>query len=405
MVTLPPMLCRASVAPLDLCMGWKKPFMRPRSGVLWEPLEGDPALNEITFGYKIAHARYRGITPEIRLPDEDPPMPLPPRAQYARVPTPIEPLRVLSRELDVDLRVKRDDLTGSWLTGNKVRKLEYLIPDAQAQGCCAVVTFGAVDSNHCRATAIVAAQAGLKCHLILRGDEPEHLRGNLLLDRMVGATTTFIHSPHFTERVDAAEAEAVDRFASQGLKTYVIPIGGSNEVGALGYIEAVAEIKNDAERSGWTPDVIVVPVGSGGTFAGVLLGAWMHIPSLRVFGVNVCATAKDFEDKAFEDCMLANERFELGLEIKRDDVVCQEGYVGAGYAQTTDEQLLYYTEVARKEALILDPVYTGKTFWGMVHEIEKGTFAPGAKILFLHTGGVFGLEPYGPRIGDLLSAS
>ncbi len=329
-------------------------------------------------------------------------MPLPTRMRFARLPTPIERLPRLSEELGVDLRVKRDDLTGSWLTGNKVRKLEYLIPEVQRLNCDTVITYGAVDSNHCRATAIVAARAGLKCHLILRGDKPEALRGNLLLDRLAGATVQYIESSSYVAEVESATKEVQRRLSAQGSKAYEIPVGGSNEVGALGYVEAVAEIKRDADETGWMPDVIVNAVGSGGTFAGLLLGVWTYCPKVCVHGFNICATAAEFEEKALEDCTCANERFGLGLDIRKEAIRCQDGYVGAGYAQTTDEQLLFYAAVAQKEALILDPVYTGKAFWGMVQEIHRGTFTPGAKILFLHTGGVFGLEAYASRFDSLL---
>lgn len=329
-------------------------------------------------------------------------MPLPERLHLANLPTPIETLPTLSKELGVDLRVKRDDLTGSWLTGNKIRKLEYLAPEARRLGCDTLVTIGAVDSNHCRATAIVAAKVGMKCHLILRGQEPESLRGNLLLDRMVGAETTFVEERHFRSNREAVVQEVVGQITARGSKAYVIPVGGSNEVGALGYIEAVDEIRRDGERTGWLPDQIVNAVGSGGTFAGLLLGVWMHKLDTRVFGVNVCESAQEFQEKALEDCTLANERYQLGLDILENDIFCQDGYVGVGYAQTTDEQLRFYAEVARKEALLLEPVYTGKAFWGMVHEIQKGTVPAGSKVLFLHTGGVFGLEAYGARIGEII---
>lgn len=329
-------------------------------------------------------------------------MPLPTRMRFARLPTPIEPLPRLSEELGVDLRVKRDDLTGSWLTGNKVRKLEYLIPEAKRLNCDTVITYGAVDSNHCRATAIVAARAGLKCHLILRGDKPKSLSGNLLLDRLAGATVQYIESSIYVAEVEAATKEVQKRLAAEGSKAYEIPVGGSNEVGALGYIEAVAEIAQDANETGWMPDVIVNAVGSGGTFAGLLLGVWTYCPQVRVHGFNICDVATEFEAKALEDCTLANERFGLGLDIHKETIHCQDGYVGAGYARTTDEQLLFYADVAQREALILDPVYTGKAFWGMVQEIGKGTFAPDSKVLFLHSGGVFGLEAYASRFESLL---
>lgn len=330
-------------------------------------------------------------------------MQLPTRMHLAHTPTPIVPLPTLSSELGIDLRVKRDDLTGSWLTGNKIRKLEYLIPDAQARGCNTLITFGAVDSNHCRATAIAAAQTGMACHLILRGKEPNELSGNLLLDRMAGATVQFVENQEYLAHHETITQHAVDRLAAEGKKVYVIPTGGSNAIGALGYIHAVEEVKHAGERSGWLPDAIVVPVGSGGTLAGVCLGSWMHAPQIQIFGINVCDTAEAFREKVHQDCSEAIDRFRLGLQCTKDRIVCQDGYVGAGYAQTTDEQLLFYADVARKEGLFLEPVYTGKTFWGMVREIHKGTFQPGAKLLFLHTGGIFGLEAYSQQMSRLLS--
>lgn len=330
-------------------------------------------------------------------------MHLPNRIHLAHTPTPIVSLPTLSNELGVELRVKRDDLTGSWLTGNKIRKLEYLIPDAQAQGCNALITFGAVDSNHCRATAIAAAQTGMACHLILRGREPEHPSGNLLLDRMAGATVQFVENHIYLAHHEEITQQAVEHLAISGKKAYIIPTGGSNAIGALGYIHAIEEIQHSAEQSGWIPDTIIVPVGSGGTLAGVLLGCWMYLPQVQVLGINVCDTAEAFREKVYQDCCEATDRFQLSLACSKERIVIQDGYVGAGYAQTTDEQLLFYAEVARQTGLFLEPVYTGKTFWGMVQEIRKGRFKSGSNLLFLHTGGIFGLEAYSQRLSRLFA--
>lgn len=311
----------------------------------------------------------------------------------ARRPTPIEKLDRLSQALEgPELYVKRDDLTGIGLTGNKVRKLEFLIQDALDKGCDTLITCGGLQSNHARATAITAAKLGLQCRLVLRDQTGGDLDGNLFLDRLVGAEITFISAEEY-KRVDEVMNRLAESLRSEGRKPYIIPEGGSNELGALGYVRAVEELCEQLKTIKLRIDHVVTAVGSGGTQAGLLLGKMLYDLSAEIHGINVCETAEYFVSRIYGIIERARAAYGIDVTLAPTDVHVIDGYVGKGYALSRAEEIDTIKRVAKMEGLLLDPVYTGKAIYGLIDQIRKGYFKRGDKVLFWHTGGIFGLFP------------
>jgi D-cysteine desulfhydrase len=336
----------------------------------------------------------------------------PPRLRLAQTPTRGHWLRYGQADRPEAQRfkiwMKRDDHTGSELMGNKVRKLEYLMADALAQDATHVITCGGEQSNHARATAFAAAQLGLKSVLILRTDDPENppaATGNILLDRLVGAELQWISRPAWRDR-NRLLAEAAERIRRGGDRPYVIPEGGSNALGSWGYIRAAHELAEDLQGIA-APDhpvTIVYACGSGGTGAGLILGAKLlgfAARGIRVAGVNVCDDRAYFVDAIGRICADAEARWRLGADVTPDDIELVDGYVGRGYARSQPEELATLRDVCRSDGVVLDPVYTGKAFHGVVRELTRDPQRFGAAVAFLHTGGMFGL--FGPNeLGEVL---
>lgn len=315
------------------------------------------------------------------------------KLNLANLPTPVYRLERISEEWGVDLWIKRDDYTGAETSGNKIRKLEYTIAKALSEKAEVVITCGGIQSNHCRATAAVAAKVGIKSHLVLRIDEEPPVEGNYLLDKILGAEITFISRKDYSNSRGEIMAEIAKEYEAKGIKAYVIPEGASDGTGNFGYIEAVQEIVAQEKELGVNFDAIVCAVGSGGTYSGLFLGAKIYAPDKKVYGFNVC----DDEEYFLNVCeSIASDTVKaLGsdIEVKREEMNIIDGYKGLGYAISKDEELLFITELARKEGVILDPVYTGKAFYGLYHELKKGRFSAHKHILFVHTGGLFGVFP------------
>ena len=332
----------------------------------------------------------------------------PPQINLAKLPTPMQPLRRLSERYGVELYVKRDDLSGIALSGNKIRKLEFVLADALAQKTDTVITCGGAQSNHCRATAIAAAMLGLNCRLILRTPDPANpppLEGNILLDRMTGAEIVWITPDEYRQRDEfmAREAASLQR---SGRTAYTIPMGASNALGALGYIRAMEELVNDITNTlgGHNrPCTIINAAGSGGTNAGLILGAKIFDVNARIAGVNVSDDREYFVRTIGDICEQAIADYHLVLDFDQQrDVEIIDGYVGLGYALSQTEELELICEVARTEGIFLDPVYTGKAFFGMIQELKRDPKCFGKKIIFLHTGGIFGLFPKAGQLRPLL---
>jgi D-cysteine desulfhydrase len=320
----------------------------------------------------------------------------PPRVRLANTPTRGHWLRYGVE--GTKIWVKRDDHTGSELSGNKVRKLEYLMAEALAQHATHVITCGGEQSNHARATAFAAAQLGIKSVLILRTDDPAKPpppTGNILRDRLVGAELQWISRPAWRERTKLLES-AAERVRTAGGRSYVVPEGGSNALGSWGYIRAMIELVTDLEGIA-APDhplTVVYACGSGGTGAGLILAAkllGLEQRGIRVAGVNVCDDRAYFLNSIGQICAEADERWQLGAHITEDEIDIVDGHVGAGYAKSRPEELATIRDVCRSDGIVLDPVYTGKAFHGVVQELRRDPKRFGESVAFLHTGGMYGL--------------
>jgi len=318
---------------------------------------------------------------------------LPKRYALAHLPTPIEKLERLSQLFEgPDIYIKRDDLTGMGKTGNKVRKLEFLVADAMQEGAQCLMTCGGAQSNHARATALAAAKAGFKSHLVLREPASGDIDGNLFIDRLVGAEVTFIASQEY-EQVDDVMHRLAEDYAQKGIKAYVIPEGGSTALGALGYVVAIEEVHRQMAAMHLEFDHLISAVGSGGTLAGMLLGKSLYDLKAQIHGINVCDDAPHFQERINNILREAKRRFGFALNLQKKDINVIDGYVGKGYGLSRQEELDLIKLVARTEGIILDPVYTAKAMFGLKDQIRKGRFTKSEKVLFWHTGGIFGLFP------------
>jgi D-cysteine desulfhydrase len=319
---------------------------------------------------------------------------LPPRVELARRPTPLQFLARASERWGQGHRlwVKRDDLSGCLLSGNKVRKLEFIIAHALAEGYDTLITCGGLQSNHCRATAFAGAQCGLGVHLLLRGQEPATSEGNYLLDQLAGATINCYPKRQYVSELQDLFAHWQEHYASLGRKALVIPTGGSDGLGAWGYIAACEELAVDLAAAGIDGAHLVTATGSGGTQAGLTVGACLYDLPLTVWGVNVCDDKQYFLDKVAADSADWQARFP-GVPAVTVQARVLDGYVGDGYGVAGPEVFALIAELAALEGLLLDPVYTGKAFQGMLAELDGGRFRDCRDIVFLHTGGVFGVFP------------
>ncbi len=320
----------------------------------------------------------------------------PPRLRLSRVPTPIELLAQPPEpfeEAGVEIFIKRDDLTGGAMSGNKVRKLDFLLADALAQECDTVLTCGDVASNHCRTATLAAAQLGMRTHLILRGERPGVADGNLFLSLLAGASVEYL-SPSDYARRDEVLAEAADRLASEGRRPYVIPEGGSNPLGCFGYLNCAREIAWQSDHLGYQFTHVVCASGSGGTQAGLMLGAQTYLPEVEVIGINVSSRGDVLHERIRQLLELWAREFQPEVESDQTPIALINDYVGDGYGCTTAEEFRLIRTLARRTGLILDPIYTGRAFRGLVEEVRRGRFKPGSHLLFVHTGGLAGLFPH-----------
>jgi D-cysteine desulfhydrase family pyridoxal phosphate-dependent enzyme len=312
-----------------------------------------------------------------------------PRVSLAQLPTPLEDAPRLSTALGgARLLIKRDDLTGLALGGNKVRKLEFLLADALARGADTVLTTGAVDSNHCRVTAAAAARLGLRCILLLATKhESPSLQGNLLLDHLLGAEVHFYSAPVPTADSDRLQ-ELADVVRARGGNPYVFPAGGSTALGILGYALMVEELMGQLAARNLTADYLVLASGTGGTQAGVLLGTTCFQPNFASIAINVIEadnTALSERTRA----VYAEGAALLGLPENhaRPPFTVRDGYVGEGYGILTPGCAEAIQLLARTEGILLDPVYTGKAMAGLSDLIRKGEIGTDKTVIFLHTGG------------------
>jgi D-cysteine desulfhydrase family pyridoxal phosphate-dependent enzyme len=310
-----------------------------------------------------------------------------PRIRFAALPTPLQLAQRLSDELGGPrIYLKRDDLTGLALGGNKTRKLEYLVADAAAMGATHLITTGAAQSNHARQTAAAARLAGMECHLVLNSSNPEpDIQGNLLLDHLLGATTHIVATQ--AERASKVDEVAAD-LADSGHQPYVIPGGGSNGVGSLGYVAAMLELQGQLLELGVAPKAMYFAAGGGGTHGGIIMGAKLYGIGFDCIGVLVEGKNEGGIERAQRVANETAERLSIDNPVKSSDLICDDGHVGEGYGIPTDEGLAAIQLLARTEGVLLDPVYTAKAFAGMLADVRDGRYSRDDAILFLHTGGV-----------------
>jgi D-cysteine desulfhydrase family pyridoxal phosphate-dependent enzyme len=303
-----------------------------------------------------------------------------PRLPIANLPTPVENLPRLTAALaGAQLMIKRDDLTGLGFGGNKTRKLELLVADAQSKGARTLITAGAIQSNHCRQTAAAAARYGFDCILILVGKQPAHPSGNLLLDLLFGAETVFTTKAK-RESVHRAVFQQAEQ---QGRKPYLIPYGGSSPVGAVAYALAFAEMLEQIPP----PDVIVFPSSSGGTHAGLVLGAKLSGYPGKVLGISIDEPEIILRERVASLAKEAAEIIGEPASFIPDEIHVNAGYLGGGYGVMGDLERVAMRMFARIEGILLDPVYTGRAAGALIDLIQKGYFNPDDRVLFWHTGG------------------
>lgn len=301
---------------------------------------------------------------------------------FAILPTPLYKLENLSREFGKNIYIKRDDMTGVALGGNKVRKLEFLLADARDKGVDVVLTAGGPQSNHAMLTAACAAQLGMKAILVLK-KRGELTGGNLILDDIFGAEVHLVDTDSYDD-VYAEMHRIMDTLRQEGHTPYFIPVGGSVPLGSLGYVNCAKEIANQAQELGVEFGSIVSATGSGGTYAGLTYGAKLFLPGTRSIGVGVCDDP--FEDIAFDLMNGIKELMEADVPVEREDIHIKF-HIGPGYAIPSHEGCEAVRRLARSEGILVDPVYTGKALAGFFQLLEEGYFAEEENILFVHTGG------------------
>jgi D-cysteine desulfhydrase family pyridoxal phosphate-dependent enzyme len=322
--------------------------------------------------------------------------------QFARVrlghyPTPIEPLRQLSQTLaGPEIWVKRDDCSGLGFGGNMVRKLEYLIAEALAEGADTIITTGGPQSNHARQTAAAAARCGLGCLLVLVDSvqgrhQAYYSNGNIMLDRLFGAEVEIL--PAGTDAT-AAMAVMTERCRSRGRKPYVIPVGGSSATGILGHVEAANELLVQSETLGVAFDRVVVASGSGGTHAGLAIGLAKRKVHTALAGYCVSRSAAEQRSKIAALIEPACAKLGISPPLNASDLILEEGVLGDGYGQPTPAMREAVGMVAKLEGLVLDPVYTGKAMAGLIADIRRGRIDRSERVLFMHTGGAMALFAY-----------
>lgn len=317
--------------------------------------------------------------------------------------TPIHKLENISSKYGVDVYIKRDDLTGYALGGNKLRKLEYLVKDALDNKCTVLLTYGGAQTNHGRLTAAVAARFGLKCGIIMDGPAPKRASGNLILDKMMGADLFFMDYSNFKKEpkevfkekykrlLNKTTEEVVKMYEDQGEKVYIIPVGGSSPVGAAGYVMAAKEIKDQLQEMNVKIDYVFTGFGSTGTYGGLYLGAKYFDAGFTTVGILIAHMNEEEINEKVAYIRETSSYLELGVPVSREDMFLEKDFVGIGYNIPDEETRKYVYMMAREEAIILDPCYTGKTFRGMMEMILSGKIPEGSSVMLLHTGGAPGL--------------
>jgi D-cysteine desulfhydrase len=317
-----------------------------------------------------------------------------PRRRYTEGQTPIEKLSIFSQAIGgPNIYIKRDDLLGLTEGGNKTRKLEFLVADALAQGADTLITCGGVQSNHCRLTLAAAVREGIKCRLILSEIDPGSYNttesGNVLLYKLLGVEKVKI-VPWGTDLMSELKSAAAEAIAD-GRKPYIIPMGGSNHLGALGYVACAEEIMVQTFESGLDIQHVVLPCGSAGTYSGLLLGLHGNNYQIPVTGISVLNPKDVLKNMIYELTDQTAAYMGINIKVSREDIVCFDEYIGPGYTRPTTEMIEAVKLLAKTEGILLDPTYTGKAMAGLIDLAKQGFFRKDDNVLFLHTGGTPGL--------------
>jgi len=315
-----------------------------------------------------------------------------PRIELANVPTPLLKLERLSAEVGVELWVKRDDLTGLLETGNKVRKLEFLIGEALAQNADTLITCGTLQSNCCRTVAAVCARLGLRAVVALKGAPPAEYDGNLLLDRLLGAEVRYCTDAEWG-KIDEVLQDMAARERAGGRTPYVIPESGATVVGALGYLACGQEIAQQVRHGAPDFDTIAITAFSGGSQAGLLMAGQLTGLGARIVSVPIAWEASRVREYVASVMDQARHRWGLAVEVPREIPVL-DGYQARGRDEVRREELDVVLHVARQEGILLDPVYTAKAFHGLLDRLRRDPGGLGRRVCFIHTGGVFSLFPF-----------
>ena len=320
------------------------------------------------------------------------------KVDILHLPTPLEYLGNVSEDLGVNVYCKRDDLTNLATGGNKLRKLEYFLKDALDKGATMLITEGGAQTNHGRLTAAVAAKYGMKCAIVTDDGFPGEISANLLLDGMLGCPV------YFVKDMDTGRQAVIDKYTAEGEKVYYVPMGGSNEIGMLGYVECAMELDRQAREMGIADASVYVTVGSMGTYLGMLIGLRECGSELKLTGINVLPYNEDAADEAANETALREALCDYyqricefypdhcgswGITAEDFDIVTH--YIHGAYNNAVDEvrDVMYY--LARKEAIIIDPCYTGKTFEALIDRARNGSIPEGSDVIFMHTGGLPGI--------------
>jgi len=311
------------------------------------------------------------------------------KISFLHLPTPLEYLKNISEDTGVEVYIKRDDLTNLATGGNKLRKLEYYIKDALDKGATMLITVGGAQTNHGRLTAAVATKFGLKSAIIAFDEYPGEISANLLIDGMLGCDV------YFTRNMKRDVPKVIKKYEDMGEKVYFVALGGSDEIGTLGYYECAMELTEQAKEFGIEDATVYTAVGSGGTYMGLLVGLLNEKSPLKLVGISIASTPLNKTHPLYHGVPAEYQRikkfFNLDLEITDDDVHIENGYGFGEYNHEVKEvrEVCYY--MARKEAIILDPCYTGKTVAGVLGMIKEGKIKKGEKVIIMETGGYPGI--------------
>ncbi len=310
-----------------------------------------------------------------------------PRERYAFLPTPLHRMKNLGESLGIDyLWIKRDDLTGLSVGGNKTRKLEFIVADAKLAGADTLVTVGGVQSNHCRQTAAAAAVTGFRCILLLAGEEPEYATGNLLLDKLYGAEIKYFPDDDFLE-LNNRLGEILETLQDFGLTPYAIPAGAAMPLGSLAYAEAMFELKDQMETWNFNPKKIVVAAGTGGTLAGMLLGAHVAELDVEIVGVSVVSKAPELEERVKDLIERSIHDYPQYFESFKPKITIDDQFLGEGYGLMSDASRSAIEMFAKLEGILLDPIYTAKAGTALIRMALTGDLDRMTPTLFWHTGG------------------